>query len=158
MKTNDNAKKFVLASLPGAEYLSSAVIRVVRVGYLQTTPESEVKILGYDELNEYFLTQKKKGLSSGREKSREPISKEVFEMLYPLTEGKRVHKKCYIFDQEKFKLRFDDFLDQTTLGKIQMLEVEGLEGEEYAFPKETWTEGIIDVTDDPKYLNQNLAK
>ncbi len=152
----DNARKFLLQGFPDAAYLAEATkIRTGSHGWLRKG-EREMKVSGYEEAGEYFLTEKVPD-ADGRNKGRSDISQEVFDMLFGLTDGARIRKACHMFDEDGLALRFDDFLDPTAMGMIRMLEVDGSRAAEWQLPDEAWARGAVEVTHDPRYLNQNLA-
>lgn len=162
MKSIDNAKKYLLTELPSADYLAKATLKTVRQGYLRKEGACEAKVVEYKEKDEYSVIVKSSE-SAGREVSKLLISKEIFELLFQGSADQRISKKRYELKDGDFILRFDDFIEDTKLGKIKMLEVDvapgvaGRKAEDYSFPDEPWAQGRKDVSDDPAYLNRNLA-
>ena len=155
MPEKDNARKWLISQLPDRGFVAKALVRESFAGYLKADADHEVKVAHYPLQDECTLTVKR-GVGQAREKSALLIDKQAFDCLYPIA-AMRVHKRCHIIPLGAHELRFDEFLEPTALGRILMLEVKSPEGEALALPDEPWAEGAIDVTDDPRYLGQNLA-
>lgn len=98
----------------------------------------------------------KSGKGITRIEAQEQIDKPYFDKLWPLTEGRRVQKIRYkikdIMDQ---MWEIDFFLDRP----LCLAEIE-LKSEEERLVVPTWLTPYVvkEVTDDPSYLNVNLAK
>jgi len=94
-----------------------------------------------------------KGLE--RTEAQETISKDLFEKLFALTEGKRVHKVRFPIEDGGFIWEFDNFIDRyLTLMEVEVPSVDT----KVVIPE--WIKPFIvrDVTNEPEFLNVNLAK
>ena len=143
-------RKFLLSGLPAG--ISKGV--VIRQGYLSVgNPEVRVRAKGEN----YFLTRKG-GAGFVRQEEEYEISKEAFEILWSLTEAARIEKTRYeIGGDDGLLWEIDEFQTRLT---------EGLFTAEVELPDESTVPEIppaivkviqIDVTDDAKYKNKNLA-
>jgi len=89
-----------------------------------------------------------------RTEMEEEISKELFARMWPLTEGKRIHKRRYAARGEQHTWQIDDFLDRN----LVLAEVELSAADEMAAVPE-WLEAVVvrDVTGESEYENATLA-
>ncbi len=143
-------RKFLLRGLPAgiAEGIK------IRQGYL-SVGEPEVRVRAKGE--KFFLTGKS-GAGFVRQEEEHEISKEVFEMLWSLTENARIEKTRYeIPGQDGLIWEIDEFQTRST---------EGLFLAEVELPDESVVPEIppgiaqvieSDVTNDEMYKNKNLA-
>ena len=143
-------KKFLLRKLPDG--IAKGI--KIRQGYLSVgDPEVRVREKG----ERYFLT-KKGGEGFVRQEEEHEITKEVFEILWLLTENARIEKTRYeIVAADGLTWEIDKF--QTAYN-------EGLFTAEVELPDESIVPEIppaiaevieIEVTDDAMYKNKNLA-
>ncbi len=143
-------KKFLLRNSPAGITKGTKILQ----GYLSVgDPEVRVRAKG----EKFFLTRK---VGSGfiREEEEYEISKEVFEILWSLTEGARIEKTRYEFiGEDGLTWEIDEIQNRST-GALFLAEVE--------LPDETVTPKIPsaiaevierDVTTDEMYKNKNLA-
>ncbi len=101
----------------------------------------------------YFRTVKL-GRGVRRIEIEEPTTRDVFEALWPLTAGCRVHKRRHTVRDGEYLWEIDEFLDQ----ELVLAEVELSEPDEVpALPD--WLAPLAEreVTDDPAYTNLALA-
>ncbi len=102
----------------------------------------------------YFRTVK---LGEGlvRTEVEEAASQEVFERLWPLTEGRRVTKRRYYVPDGAFTWELDEFLDR----ELFLAEIE-LASPEVDVVVPEWLAPVVDreVTGEPEFLNVNLAR
>ncbi|MCS6798452.1 MAG: CHAD domain-containing protein [Myxococcota bacterium] len=85
----------------------------------------------------------------------EPVGAELFEALWPLTSGRRIHKRRHRVVDGARTWEIDEFLDRSlVLAEVELTRSD----EEVALP--AWLEPFVlrDVTDDPEYLNVRLAR
>jgi CYTH domain-containing protein len=143
-------KKFLLRTLPTGITKGTKILQ----GYFSVgNPEVRVRAKG----EKFFLTRKG-GEGFVREEEEYEISKEVFEILWSLTENARIEKTRYeIIGEDGLIWEIDEF--QTTL-------TEGLFLAEVELPDESVVPEIPpsiaevierDVTTDGMYKNKNLA-
>jgi CYTH domain-containing protein len=143
-------KKFLLNHLPIGTANGTKILQ----GYLQTgNPEVRVRSKG----EKFFLTRKG-GEGFIREEEEYEISKEVFEILWSLTEKARIEKTRYeIIGQDGLIWEIDEFHSPLTKG-LFLAEVElPLETMEPQAPPAIADVIVKDVTNDGTYKNKNLA-
>ena len=164
MKKEDNAKKFVLKYFPSKKILQYSNIQTIKQGFLRVTKNIEVKVVEKKEQNEYWIICKSNIAGKGRSVEKIKINKPIFDFLFATTKGQRIIKERFTIVDGDYELRFDKFINKTKQGKIWMLELDKIttnnhkDQSRYLFPNnEKWTNELLDVSDDEKYLNQNLA-
>ena len=129
----------------------------IRQGYLAIEPsgtEVRVRSKGLDDHQRYYLTAKcGQGLVRGEAEME--INREQFEVLWPMTEGRRVEKIRFTLAlSDKLKLEVDCFFGK--LASLIIAEIEfTTEEEANTFTPPIWLGA--DVTIDKRYKNQNLA-
>lgn len=97
----------------------------------------------------------KAGTGLERIEAQERITSELFEAIWPLTLGKRVHKTRFCVPEDNLLWEVDLFNDrELMLAEIEIPTVETL------VPIPTWLQPFIirEVTNEPEFLNVNLAK
>jgi len=143
-------KKFLLRSLPTGISRGTKILQ----GYLSVgDPEVRVRAKG----EKFFLTRKG-GEGFVREEEEYEISKEIFEILWSLTENARIEKTRYEIVAENGLLwEIDEF--QTSLTKGLFLAEVELQDESVVPEIPPSIAGVIekDVTADRIYKNKNLA-
>jgi adenylate cyclase len=143
-------KKFLLRSLP----TGAANGTKIRQGYLSVgDPEVRVRAKG----EKFFLTGKS-GAGFVRQEQEYEISKEIFDILWSLTENARIEKTRYeIVADDGLTWEIDEF---------QISRIERLFLAEVELPNESVVPEIPpaiaevierDVTDEEAYKNKNLA-
>ncbi len=102
-----------------------------------------------------YLRALKQGAGMRRLESEEETPPEVFEALWPLTEGRRIEKRRYTVRDGATAWEVDEFLDRG----LVLAEVE-LPPQAADIPPPEWLRPYIvrEVTGDPEYLNENLAR
>ncbi len=97
----------------------------------------------------------KLGAGVVRQEFEEPISEALFAALWPLTEGRRVRKRRYKVPDGALTWEVDEFLDR----ELALAEVE-LPAPDLVPALPEWLASAVvrEVTDDPAYLNLNLAR
>ncbi len=90
-----------------------------------------------------------------RTEIEEATTEAIFDRLWPLTEGCRIHKRRYRVAVEGHTWEIDEFLDR----ELVLAEVE-LESPDETPDLPSWLEALVerDVTDDPRYTNLKLAR
>ncbi len=142
-------RKFLLSALP--QGLTNG--QEIRQGYLSTAdPEVRVRQLG----NRYFVT-KKSGDGLSREESEAEVTEQVFNILWPATEGRRVEKFRYSVTAADGTIwELDDY--RGNLAGLFTAEVE-LPSEEFVPQQPESLDNLViaDVTTDSRYKNKKLA-
>ena len=131
-------------------------------GYVMSSKTESLRIRQVQDCKtkeyEYFLTIKS-GCGLIRNEAEINITGEVFDALYPLTEGKRVRKnRSEITLEEGFIAEVDIFTGTTELGfpALVLVEVEFNSADEaMSFRVPEWFGE--EVTNDSKYINANLV-
>jgi CYTH domain-containing protein len=120
-------------------------------GYLAIGADGEVRLR---RKGERLLLTAKRGGGLSREESEVELDRDAFDRLWPLTEGRRLHKRRHVLPHEGLEIEVDVYAG----------ELEGLLVAEIEFPSEEEARGFEppgwlgdDVTGDPRYLNETLA-
>jgi adenylate cyclase len=122
-------------------------------GYLPlTSEETELRVRRKGE--DMVLTVKRgRGLDRGEREVA--ISTEVFETLWPLTEGRRIEKTRYELPHRDATIELDEFGGELEGLLVAEVEFDSLRASERVEQAE-WLGR--DVTDDPAYANRSLAE
>jgi adenylate cyclase len=143
-------KKFLLSAVPSGLYRGTQI----RQGYIQTgDPEVRVR----DKAGVLFTLTRKGGEGFIREEEEVEISREVFYLLWPTTEGKRIEKIRYnIHAEDGLVWEIDQY--QGIHSGLVVAEVE-LPSAETQFTPPPTVEAVLvkDVTTDKRYKNKALA-
>lgn len=102
-----------------------------------------------------YLRTLKAGRGLSRIEIEEEASAELFNQMWVLTEGARVHKRRYAIPDGDLVWEIDEFLDRD----LVLAEVE-LPSEDVEVQIPQWLQPWIEreVTDESEYVNQNLAR
>lgn len=146
-------RKYLLKALP--EAVREAAVAEIDQGWLPGERLLErVRRVKTRDGERYFRTVK---LGSGltRIELEEEASAQLFEQLWPLTEGRRVHKRRYGVPEGDLLWEIDEFLDRELL----LAEVE-LPSPDTVVTLPAWLEAVVEreVTGDAAYVNVNLAR
>jgi CYTH domain-containing protein len=97
----------------------------------------------------------KTGTGLVRVEIEEETTREVFEAMWPLTEGKRVHKQRHRVTDGDLAWEIDHFVDRD----LTLAEVELPSADVQPVPPD-WLQPYVvrDVTDEAAYVNYNLAQ
>jgi len=142
-------RKYVLKVLP--EGLIDG--REIRQGYLSVS-DPEVRVRQID--GRYFVTRKT-GAGLSREESEAEVTEQVFSILWPATDGRRVEKVRYrIAAADGTIWEVDDYKGK--LAGLVTAEVE-LPAEESVPQMPELLKNLVsaEVTDDARYKNKKLA-
>lgn len=142
-------RKFLLSALP--QGLTNG--QEIRQGYLSASdPEVRVRQIS----SRYFVT-KKSGDGLCREESEAEVTEQVFNILWPATEGRRIEKIRYSITAPDGTIwELDDY--RGNLAGLFTAEVE-LPSEEFVPQQPESLENLViaDVTTDSRYKNKKLA-
>src|SRR5262245_20484889 len=95
------------------------------------------------------------GSGAGRTEPREEASRDVFERLWPLTEGRQVRKRRYRIADGDREWEVDEFLDR----ELVLAEIASREPhEEVEFPDWLRAHVVREVTGEDTYLDENLGR
>ena len=146
-------RKFLLDKFPSAA--GDAPVEEIEQGWLPGTVLRERlrrSTIGDDV--RWFRTIKL-GAGIVRTEIEEECSREVFEAIWPLTEGKRVHKQRHHVKENGREWLIDHFLDRDlTLAEIELKHAE----EQPELPAWLGEHVVREVTNEPEYVNYNLAR
>jgi adenylate cyclase len=141
-------RKFLVSERPE---LDDADSEEIDQGYLAVGEDGEVRLRRKGERR---LLTAKMGVGLSREEAEVELDREAFERLWPLTEGRRLHKRRHVLPHDGLEIEVDVYageLDGLVIAEIEF----GSEEEARAFEPPDWLG--VDVTGDPRYLNETLA-
>jgi CHAD domain-containing protein/CYTH domain-containing protein len=146
-------RKFLLRGLPPA--MPPAETHEIAQGYLPG--ERLIERLRHDRTNgsERFLRTVKSGEGVIRMELEEETTRDMFEHLWPLTQGKRLVKRRYVVDSPEHRWEIDEFLDRPlVVAEVELTEPDA----PVTIPD--WLAACVEreVTGDRAYLNVNLAR
>jgi CHAD domain-containing protein/CYTH domain-containing protein len=151
--TTEIERKFLLKSLPPTA--RSAPTNEIEQGWLpgEQVRERLRRVKNGD--GEQYLRTIKLGAGIQRVELEERTTAELFEALWPLTAGCRVHKRRYRVEEGALTWEIDQFLDRD----LVLAEVE-LPDPATAVELPKWLEHFVvrEVTEDPAFLNLHLAR
>jgi len=146
-------RKYLLSGAP--DEVEGRSGREIEQGYLPGSRIQERlrRIVGADRI--LHVRSIKLGSGLVRVEVQEEIEPELFDRLWPLTEGRRLTKKRYRFPYGGLVWEVDGFTDRD----LWLAEVE-LPSADHESPPPDWLQRYIvrEVTDEPEYLNVNLAR
>jgi adenylate cyclase len=141
-------RKFLV---PEAPDLSGADAEEIVQGYLAIGADGEVRLR---RRGEALVLTAKRGSGLSREEAEVEVEPEQFERLWPLTEGRRLHKRRHVVPHGDLRIEVD----------VYEGELEGLMVGEVEFPSEEAARAFEppgwlgdEVTGDERYLNETLA-
>jgi adenylate cyclase len=141
-------RKFLVSEPPN---LDDADSQEIDQGYLAIGEDGEVRLR---RKGERLLLTAKRGAGLSREEGEVELDREAFDRLWPLTEGRRLHKRRHVLPLDDDEIEVDVYAGE--LEGLVIAEVEfGSEEEARAFEPPDWLGE--DVTGDPRYLNETLA-
>jgi CHAD domain-containing protein/CYTH domain-containing protein len=145
-------RKYLLSAIP--ERARAATCIEVDQGWLPGTTLRERVRRTRNANGEHYYRTVKLGAGVQRTELEEETTAEMFASLWPLTEGRRVRKHRYKVPQDDLVWEVDVFLDRD----LVLAEVELPTADHSVEPPE-WLAPLIvrEVTDEPAYLNINLA-
>lgn len=141
-------RKFRLRRPPD---LSGTDADPIEQGYLAIGTDGEVRLR---RKGEQTLLTVKRGAGLSRGEAEVEVSREQFEALWPLTEGRRLRKRRHVLPHDGLEIEVDLYEDE--LEGLIVAEVE-FDSEEQArgFEPPAWLGD--EVTGDERFLNESLA-
>jgi len=103
---------------------------------------------------ERYLRTIKLGSGVSRIEIEEPVARELFIYLWPLTEGRRISKTRHLIPAGDLTWEVDEFRDRS----LVLAEVELQRVEQPPIPQWLAARLVREVTDDPAYSNYRLAR
>ena len=143
-------RKFLVKTPP--EGYQTFKSQQIQQGYL-TEPDGATEIRVRKKSNTYLQTIKR-GQGLVREEVEIELSLEQFEMLWPLTEGRRLEKMRYVIPYKDVVIELDIYTGNLSPLITAEIEFPSVEASESFIPPE-WVEK--EVTEELHYGNVNLA-
>ncbi len=141
-------RKFLVPETPD---LSGTDSDEIDQGYLAIGSDGEVRLR---RKGERLLLTAKRGSGISRDEAEVELDREPFERLWPLTEGRRLHKRRHVIPYGDLRIEVDVY--EGELEGLVVAEIEfSSEDEARAFQPPDWIGG--EVTGDERYLNETLA-
>ena len=141
-------RKFLVAQPPDLEGVPADEIEQ---GYLAIGADGEVRLR---RKGDALVLTAKRGSGLSRQEAEIELDPERFDELWPLTQGRRLHKRRHLVTHEDLKIEVD----------VYEGELEGLVVAEIEFDSEDQARGFEppdwlgeEVTGDRRYLNETLA-
>jgi adenylate cyclase len=141
-------RKFLVPDSPD---LSGAESAEIVQGYLAVGADGEVRLRRRDT---QMLLTAKRGSGLSRDEAEVEIDPEAFERLWPLTEGRRLHKRRHVVPHGDLRIEVDVYDGQLAGLIVAEIEFESEEQSDTFEPPEWLGE---EVTGDARYLNETLA-
>ena len=148
----EHERKYLLSAIPPRAGEEPAV-EIVQGWLPGSRLRERVRRVRRDGAERYFRAVKRGG-GAARVEAEEETTREVFETLWPLTEGRRVAKRRHRIQDGAHLWEIDAFTDR----ELVIAEVE-LPAREADVVLPEWLRPFVlrEVTGDPAYLNENLA-
>jgi adenylate cyclase len=141
-------RKFLVPDPPD---LGGAKAQEIEQGYLATGSGSEVRLR---RKGDSLLLTAKRGSGLSREEAEVELDRNAYERLWPLTEGRRLHKRRHVVPKGDLAIEVDVFGGE--LEGLVVAEIEfDSEDAALAFEPPEWLGE--EVTGDERYLNETLA-
>lgn len=141
-------RKFLVTDPPDLEGTDS---NEIEQGYLAIGADGEVRLRRKGD--QLFLTAKRgEGLS--RQEAEIELDRERFDELWPLTDGRRLHKRRHVIPHDGLKIEVDVYegeLDGLVVAEIEFASEDAAR----EFDPPGWLGE--EVTGDHRYLNETLA-
>ena len=141
-------RKFLVGQPPDLEGSDSDEIEQ---GYLATGSDGEVRVR---RKGERLVLTAKRGSGLSRDEAEVELDRAGFDRLWPLTEGRRLHKRRHVVPHGDLEIEVDVYegdLDGLVVAEIEFPS----EKEAREFDPPEWMGK--DVTGDERYLNETLA-
>jgi adenylate cyclase len=141
-------RKFLVGEPPD---LGDAESGEIEQGYLAIGSDGEVRLR---RKGEKLVLTAKRGSGLARDEAEVELDRESFERLWPLTEGRRLHKRRHLIPDGDLTIELDVY--EGDLEGLLVAEIEfDSEDQARAFEPPGWIGE--EVTGDERYLNETLA-
>ncbi|MBU1219956.1 hypothetical protein KKF34_06305 [Myxococcota bacterium] len=147
-------RKWLLSNLPVVEW---SYFLDISQGYI-TSGGSEVRlrrIIDSRGPSEKYILSRKTGVGISRMETEIEVSCDVFELLWPLTPGRRIEKTRYVHHYQGLKFEVDDYKRKSPLFTLEV-ELPSTDTT-IEFPDKLKTAIIREVTGEAEWLNSSLA-
>ncbi|HXY30229.1 MAG TPA: CHAD domain-containing protein [Gemmatimonadaceae bacterium] len=146
-------RKYLLSAVPGAATRGECA--EIEQGWIPGERVAERLRRVRDTRGEHWYRTVKLGAGITRIEIEEEMSQELFEALWPVTEGRRVHKQRYRVRDGDVVWEIDRFLDRG----LVLAEVELRDQSQAPSPPEWLAPHVVrEVTGEPEFVNLNLAR
>ena len=142
-------RKFLITAVP--DFIEDHPFEDIRQGYLAVDGDEEVRIR---QKGARFFETIKKGVGLQRIENEIQITKRQFDVLWPLTEGRRIEKRRYYVPYNSQRIEVDVFGGALANFVIAEVEFSSVAESEDFIPPEWFG---MEVTNDERYKNKNLA-
>jgi len=141
-------RKFLVPDPPDLDGIDADEIEQ---GYLAIGADGEVRLR---RKGEKLVLTAKRGSGISRDEAEIELDREAFERLWPLTEGRRLHKRRHVIPHGNLTIELDVY--EGELEGLVVAEIEfDSEDEARAFEPPGWFGE--EVTGEERYLNETLA-
>jgi CYTH domain-containing protein len=141
-------RKFLVPDTPDLDDTESDEIEQ---GYLAIGADGEVRLR---RKGEKLVLTAKRGAGISRDEAEVELDPEVYERLWPLTEGRRLHKRRHVIPHGDLTVELDVY--EGDLEGLVVAEIEfDSEDDAGRFEPPDWIGE--EVTGDERYLNETLA-
>jgi adenylate cyclase len=141
-------RKFLVPDPPD---LADTQADEIEQGYLSIGAEGEVRVR---RKGEQLVLTAKRGEGLSRQEAEIELDRERLDELWPLTEGRRLHKRRHVVPHGDLKIEVDVY--EGELEGLVVAEIEfSSEDEARGFEPPGWLGD--EVTGDHRYLNETLA-
>jgi CYTH domain-containing protein len=141
-------RKFLVPEPPD---LGGAEAVEIDQGYLAIGSDAEVRLR---RKGDTLLLTAKRGGGLSREEAEVELDRDAFERLWPLTEGRRLHKRRHLVPHGDLAIEVDVYARGLEGLVVAEIEFDSEEAARAFVPPEWLGE---DVTGDERYLNETLA-
>lgn len=145
-------RKYLLSALP--REMQVVVVKEIEQGYLPGKNLVErLRRVAADGEVRWFRTVKL-GAGLVRTELEEACAQSLFEAMWPSTEGKRLTKRRHVVPEGALQWEVDEFTDRAlVLAEIELPSADAIP----SIPEWLAKYVVREVTDDPAYVNYNLA-
>ena len=141
-------RKFLVSEPPD---LDGTEADEIEQGYLAVGPDGEVRVR---RKGDHLLLTAKRGSGIARDEAEIQLDRAEFELLWPLTEGRRLRKRRHVIPHGSLEIEVDVY--EGELEGMIVAEIEfPSEEEARAFEPPDWLGE--EVTGEARYLNESLA-
>lgn len=148
----EHERKLLLAALPPRAESEEAV-EIVQGWLPGTRLRERIRRVRRGGVDRYFRAMKR-GAGASRLEAEEETTREVFDTLWPLTEGRRITKRRHRVREGGRVWEIDVFTDRDlVLAEVELPARE----DEVELPEWLRPLALRDVSDDPAFRNENLA-
>ena len=146
-------RKYLLTGLP--DFVNGRSFREIDQGYIPGTRLHERVRRAREGESEWYVRTVKVGTGIRRTELQEEADREVFDAMWPLTEGRRVSKRRYRIPERSLVWEIDEFTDRDLVLAEVELPSEYMEPE---LPEWLAPYVVREVTGEAEYVNINLAR